>query len=109
MGNSSIGHMCEQMRGDAHRLNPLARVISIQANVNFLPRQRCVRLRTSRSDPAPSSLTVSYRSRPNTYAPTATIGCTSYGPPAPKEVPVNRIPRDLNSRYDKRYNESTAR
>ena len=56
-GISAIHRTYQQMRSRARRLNPLARGIFIRTDANFLLRQRCAPLRTSRRRHVPSPLT----------------------------------------------------
>ena len=66
MGNSAIGHACEHARVHARGLNPLARGYLISPDANFLLRQWCALLRTSRSRHAPWPLTAMDRSHSKT-------------------------------------------
>ena len=58
VGNSAIGQTCQPTRSYARTLNPLARGFLILPDANFLVRQCCAPLRSSRTSRVPWALTV---------------------------------------------------
>ena len=86
MANSAIRHSCEHMRSHARRLKPLACGCRVPPAANFLLRQGCARLRSTRSGRIPWPLTAT----------------AIHEPKHPLRTPANRPPAPSIGRLHER-------